>query len=85
MIYHSELAWLNNELAATEELLTQYHESYLMRLYLENRIEDIKGRIEEMSKQEIAPEAKIDIWFSGDAVFGSMGISSAFMERQCIL
>lgn len=81
MVYHSELAWLNNELAATEELLTQYQESYLMRLSLENRIEDIKGRIEEMSKQEIAPEAKIDMWFSGEAVFGSMGISSAFMEK----
>ena len=81
MVYNSELAWLNNELAATEELLTRYQESYLMRLSLENRIEDIKGRIEEMSKQEIAPEAKIDLWFSGEAVFGSKGISSAFMEK----
>ena len=81
MVYHSDLIWLNNELAATEELLTQYQESYLMRLSLENRIEDIKGRIEEVSMQEIAPEAKIDMWFSGEAVFGSMGISSVFMEK----
>lgn len=81
MIYHSQLAWLDNELTATEELLTRYQESYLMRLSLENRIEDIKGRIEELSRQEIAPEAKIDMWFSGEAVFGSLGISSAFMEK----
>ena len=81
MIYHSDLAWLNNELAATEELRSQYEDNYLMRLSLENRIEDIKGRIDEMSKQEIAPEAKIDMWFSGEAVFGSMGISSVFMEK----
>ena len=81
MIYHSELVWLNNELAATEELLNQYQGSYLMRLSLENRIEEIKGRIDEMSKQEVAPEAKIDMWFSGEAVFGSMGISSVFMEK----
>ena len=81
MIYHSDLAWLNNELAATEELRSQYEDNYLMRLSLGNRIEDIKGRIDEMSKQEIAPEAKIDMWFSGEAVFGSMGISSVFMEK----
>lgn len=81
MIYHSELVWLNNELAATEELLNQYQGSYLMRLSLENRIEEIKGRIDEMSKQKVAPEAKIDMWFSGEAVFGSMGISSVFMEN----
>lgn len=81
MVNHSEIIWLNNELAATEDLLTQYQESYLMRLSLENRIEDIKGRIEEVSKQKIAPEAKIDMWFSGEAVFGSMGISSVFMEK----
>lgn len=81
MVFNSELAWLYKELDATEELLAQYQESYLMRISLENRIEDIKGRIEEMSKQEIAPEAKIDMWFSGEAVFGSLGISSAFMEK----
>lgn len=81
MVFNSELAWLYKELDATEELLGQYHESYLMRISLENRIEDIKGRIEEMSKQENAPEAKIDMWFSGEAVFGSLGISSAFMEK----
>ena len=81
MVFNSELAWLYKELDATEELLGQYQESYLMRISLENRIEDIKGRIEEMSKQENAPEAKIDMWFSGEAVFGSLGISSAFMEK----
>lgn len=81
MVYHSELLWLDNELAATEELLVQYQESYLMRLSLENRIKDIKGRIDEMSKLEIAPEAKIDMWFSGEDVFGSLGISSVFMEK----
>ena len=81
MVFNSELAWLYKELTATEELLTQFQESYLMRLSLENRIEDIKSRIDEMSKQAIAPKAKIDMWFSGDAVLGSMGISSAFMEK----
>lgn len=81
MVYNSELIRLKNELAATEELLNLYQESYLMRLSLENRIKDIKDRIDKVSKQEIAPEAKLDMWFSGEAVFGSAGISAAFMEK----
>ena len=31
MVFNSELAWLYNELSATEELLTQYQETLLSR------------------------------------------------------
>lgn len=79
MIYNSELDWLSRNLEATESLLEMSKESPLMTLSLESRISDLKHRINNLGK--LMPEPRIDVWYSGDAVLGSRGISTPFMEK----
>ena len=49
-----------------------------MRTSLENRIADIEEQI--ASVPEPSGTAKLDVWFSGKAIYGSQGIEQSFME-----
>lgn len=79
MIYNSELEWLDRHLEATKELLASVSDSMLMRLSIENRIKDIQQQIDAI--KETKAEPRIDVWYTGDAVLGSRGISTPFMEK----
>ncbi|MBO6030425.1 MAG: hypothetical protein J6Q22_03045 [Prevotella sp.] len=76
----SSVSWLKSQLAATESLLETVGDSLIMRISLENRINDLKDQINRAS--EIPDEAKLDVWFSGNAVYGSYGISASFMQNS---
>lgn len=79
MGYNSSVAWLKSQLVATEALLAVTKDSIIMKASLENRIQDLKEQIEKA--ESIPEEAKLDVWFSGKSVYGSLGISSAFMQE----
>ena len=78
MEYNSQLAWLRSQLDATEQLLAQTGDNLLMRTSLENRIADLREQIATAPEQ--AGAARLDVWFSGRAVYGSQGIEQGFME-----
>lgn len=78
MEYNSQLAWLRSQLDATEQLLAQTGDNLLMRTSLENRIADLREQIASVPEQTGA--ARLDVWFSGRAVYGSQGIEQSFME-----
>ena len=78
MEYNSQLAWLRSQLDATEQLLAQTGDNLLMRTSLENRIADLREQIASVPEQTGA--ARLDVWFSGRAVYGSQGIEQGFME-----
>lgn len=78
MADQSNNSWLYSQLSATEALMCSVGENPLMRKSLENRIEDLKAKIKEAER--MPEEAKLDVWFSGRAVYGSSGISSDFMQ-----
>ena len=78
MADQSNNAWLYSQLSATKALLSSVGDNLLMKTALENRIEDLKDKIKEAEK--FPEEAKLDVWFSGRAVYGSSGISSDFMQ-----
>lgn len=50
----------------------------LQRTSLENRIADLREQL--ASAPEQAGAARLDVWFSGKAVYGSQGISAVFMR-----
>ena len=79
MASSSNLSWLYSQLAATESLLATAGDSVIMRISLENRINELKEQIEQASMHP--GEAKLDVWFSGNAVYGSYGISASFMQN----
>lgn len=79
MIFNSQLEWLNRKLAATKCLLDMSQDSPLMKASLESRILDIQEQIANIGV--IEPEARLDVRFSGDAIYGSRGISTPFMEK----
>ena len=79
MASSSNVSWLYNQLSATESLLATMGDSIIMRVSLENRIKELKEQIEQASK--LPEEAKLDVWFSGNAVYGSYGISASFMQN----
>lgn len=76
----SDITWLRGQLAATEALLADAGESIIMRVSLENRIKELQEKIDCIS--QLPDEAKLDVWFSGDAVYGSYGISASFMQTS---
>lgn len=78
MEYNSQSAWLRSQLDATEQLLAQTGDNLLMRTSLENRIADIREQLASVPEQ--AGAARLDVWFSGKAVYGSQGISAVFMR-----
>ena len=77
MEYTPSVSWLQNQLSAVEQMLATTTD-FLMRLSLQNRIEDLKQQIAEAGNEP--GQARLDVWFSGRAVYGSMGIEHGFME-----
>lgn len=78
MLYNPELEWLQRQLDATEDLLHTVGNSLLMKVSLENRIQEIKEQMANVTTD--IHDARLDVWFSGDSTFGSQGISTGFME-----
>lgn len=78
MEYNSQLSWLRSQLDATEQLLAQTGDNLLMRTSLQNRIADLREQI--AAAPQPAGAARLDVWFSGRAVYGSQGIEQGFME-----
>ena len=78
MEYNSTIDWLRSQLVATESLLSTIGDDLLMRISLENRIEDLKEKIETAS--QLPDSARLDVWFSGRGVYGSQGIAFSFMK-----
>lgn len=79
MIYNPQLQWLLRQLEATESLLEMSKDSPMMQSSLETRAQDIKKQIALINNVKTEPQ--IDVWYSGDAVLGSRGISTIFMEK----
>ena len=77
MEYTPSISWLQNQLAAVEQMLSTTSD-FLMRLSLQNRIEDLKQQIAVAADQP--GQARLDVWFSGRAVYVSQGIEHSFME-----
>ena len=78
MEFNSQIAWLKSQLAAAQSLLAATGDDLLMRTSLENRIADLREQIAAAPEQ--AGAARLDVWFSGRAVYGSQGIEQGFME-----
>lgn len=77
---HSKKEWLQWQLTETQHLLKMSSDSLLMKMSLENRIEDIKAQIDEL--KNLNPfEPKVTLLFAGSAVVGSIGIKSSFASR----
>lgn len=81
MAFNTEKQWLQQQLSATRELLEISKDSELMRISLENRIKSLEQDIAKCDQQNIAAEAKICMWFSGGATYGSMGLRGSFMKE----
>lgn len=78
MEFNSQIAWLESQLAAAQSMLAATGDDLLMRTSLENRIADLREQMASVPEQ--AGAAKLDVWFSGRAVYGSQGIEQGFME-----
>ena len=76
---HSKKEWLQWQLTETQQLLEVSKDSLLMKVSLENRIEEIKRQLKELEEHSV--EAKISLLFAGNAVLGSMGIKSSFASK----
>lgn len=81
MAFNTEKQWLQQQLVATRELLEVAKDSELMRISLENRIASLEKEISEQEDEPIAGNARICMWFSGGATFGSMGLRGSFMKE----
>ena len=76
---HSKKEWLQWQLTETQQLLEVSKDSLLMKVSLENRIEEIKRQLKELEEHSV--EAKISLLFARNAVLGSMGIKSSFASK----
>ena len=81
MAFNTKKQWLQQQLDATKELLAISKNNELMRISLENRIRSIEADICACDEQELSAEAKISMWFSGDATYGSLGLRGSFMKE----
>lgn len=78
MEFNSQIEWLKGQLSAIQAMLAATGDDLLMRTSLENRIADLREQIAAVPEQSAS--AKLDVWFSGKAVYGSQGIEQGFME-----
>ena len=78
MEYNPRIDRLQGQLAAVEQML-EHAGDPLMRASLTNRVAYLQQQI---AAAEEAPTevARLDVWFSGRAVYGSQGISTVFMK-----
>ena len=81
MAFNTKKQWLQQQLDATKELLAISKNNELMRISLENRIRSIEADICACDEQELSAEAKISMWFSGDATYGSQGLRGSVMKE----
>lgn len=81
MAFNTKKQWLQQQLDATKELLAISKDNELMRISLENRIRSIEADICACDEQELSAGAKISMWFSGDATYGSLGLRGSFMKE----
>lgn len=81
MAINTDIQWLQQQLSATRDLLEASRDSELMRVSLEYRLKDIESEISRYASQTPVADAKISMWFSGDATFGSMGLRGSFMKE----
>ena len=81
MAFNTKKQWLQQQLDATKELLAISKNNELMRISLENRIRSLETDICACDEQELSAEAKISMWFSGDATYGSLGLRGSFMKE----
>lgn len=81
MAFNTKKQWLQQQLDATKELLAISKNNELMRISLENRIRSLEADICACDEQELSAEAKISMWFSGDATYGSLGLRGSFMKE----
>ena len=81
MAFNTKKQWLQQQLDATKELLAISKNNELMRISLENRIRSLEADISACDEQELSAEAKISMWFSGDAPYGSLGLRGSFMKE----
>ena len=81
MAFNTKKQWLQQQLDATKELLAISKNNELMRISLENRIRSLETDICACDEQELSAEAKISMWFSGDATYGSQGLRGSFMKE----
>ena len=72
---------MQQQLDATKELLAISKNNELMRISLENRIRSLEADISACDEQGLSAEAKISMWFSGDATYGSLGLRGSFMKE----
>ena len=77
MSTYSELEWLHRQLDETYRLLEDNKDSLLMRLSLEDRINMLESQIKDLGNID-NHDTTIRLWFAGDAVYGSKGISADF-------
>lgn len=80
MAFNTKKQWLQQQLAATKELLEISKDSELMRISLENRIKSLEQEISELESEPEITDATISMWFSGEATFGSLGLRGGFMK-----
>ena len=81
MAFNTKKQWLQQQLDATKELLAISKNNELMRISLENRIRSLEADISACDEQGLSAEAKISMWFSGDATYGSLGLRGSFMKE----
>ncbi|MBE0660410.1 MAG: hypothetical protein IH602_22135 [Bryobacteraceae bacterium] len=73
---------LEANLAALNELLETIPEfDYVGRMGIEQRRDEVAGRLTELKAAEEERFAEVALFFGGDPVFGSRGISAGFVGR----
>ena len=81
MSYHNDKLHIQSQIIEIEKLLAMANGNPFIELSLNERITELKEQLTHFVERV---EPKIKLLFSGDAVFGSIGISSNFISKTIL-
>ncbi|MEY8607263.1 MULTISPECIES: hypothetical protein [Bacteroidales] len=81
MSYHQDKLHIQSQILEIEKLLAMANGNPFIEISLNERLTELKEQLDQFIERI---EPKIKLLFSGDAVYGSLGISSNFVSRTMI-
>lgn len=81
MSYLNDKLHIQSQILEIEKLLAKANGNPFIEISLNERLTELKGQLAQFVEQI---EPKVKLLFSGDAVFGSLGISSNFVSRTIV-
>lgn len=77
MSYHQDKLHIQSQILEIEKLLAMANGNPFIEISLNERLTELKEQLDQFIERI---EPKIKLLFSGDAVYGSLGISSNFVK-----